>query len=219
MNSISDIKHCYYINLSSRMDRKQHVEKQLERVGIVGTRFNAVELKNGALGCSMSHLKCLKNALDNDLPHVLICEDDITFLKPEVFVNQVNKFLESHGDDNSWDVLLLAGNNVPPYKILDDTCVQVSHCQTTTGYIVKRHYYKTLISNIQAGINILVKELDSGFYYAIDKYWLSLQKTDKWLLLTPLTVVQKDDYSDIEKRVTNYSKLMLDLDKPHLFKA
>ena len=218
MKCIADIKHAFYINLTKRTDRKEYVEQQLSSVGIVVERFNAVELKNGAIGCSMSHLKCLKNALDNDLPHVLICEDDITFLKPEVFVRQFNKFLELHGEDDSWDVLLIAGNNVPPYNVVDDTCIQVSHCQTTTGYIVKKHYYKTLIANIQEGINNLVKNLDAGFYYAIDKYWLSLQKTDRWFLLTPLTVVQKDDYSDIEKKVTNYSKLMLDLDKPHLQK-
>jgi GR25 family glycosyltransferase involved in LPS biosynthesis len=219
MKSITDIKHAFYINLLKRTDRKKHVEEQLSSVGIVGTRFNAVELTNGALGCSLSHLKCLKNAFDNDLPHVLICEDDITFLDPLTFTHQFNKFLESRGDDNSWDVLLLAGNNVPPYKIVDDTCIQVRHCQTTTGYIVKKHYYRTLMTNIQEGINLFLKNPKLGFCYAIDKYWLSLQKTDKWFLLTPLTVVQKDDYSDIEKRVTNYSKLMLDLDKSHLFKA
>jgi len=218
MKSIADIKHAFYINLTKRTDRKKHVEEQLSSVGIVGERFNAVEISNGAIGCSLSHLKCLKNAFDNDLPHVLICEDDITFLEPEVFINQVNKFLESHCDDNSWDVLLLAGNNVPPYKLVDDTCVKVKHCQTTTGYIVKKHYYKKLMTNIQEGINLFIKNPQLGFSYAIDKYWISLQKRDNWFLITPLTVVQKDNYSDIEKKVTNYSKLMLDLDKPHLQK-
>jgi hypothetical protein len=66
MKSIADIKYAFYINLLKRTDRKKHVEEQLSSVGIVGTRFNAVELTNGALGCSLSHLKCLKNAFDND---------------------------------------------------------------------------------------------------------------------------------------------------------
>lgn len=217
MKSIADIKHAFYINLLKRTDRKKHVEEQLSSVGIVGERFNAIELSNGAIGCSLSHLKCLKNAFDNDLPHVLICEDDITFLEPEVFVNQLNKFLESHCDDNSWDVLLLAGNNVPPYKLVDDTCVKVRHCQTTTGYIVKKHYYKKLMTNIQEGINLFIKILSWAFLMQLTNIGYHCKK-DKWFLITPLTVVQKDNYSDIEKKVTNYSKLMLDLDKPHLLK-
>jgi hypothetical protein len=38
-------------------------------------------------------------------------------------------------------------------------------------------------------------------------------------LITPLTVTQREDYSDIEKRSTNYSHLMLDLNKEAFFKA
>ena len=37
-------------------------------------------------------------------------------------------------------------------------------------------------------------------------------------MITPLSVVQREDYSDIEQRVTNYGQLMLDLDKQHLMR-
>jgi hypothetical protein len=37
-------------------------------------------------------------------------------------------------------------------------------------------------------------------------------------LITPLSVVQREDYSDIEQRVTNYGHLMLDLDKEQLIR-
>ena len=53
---------------------------------------------------------------------ILIVEDDITFLDPELFVKQINKFFELHNND--WDVILFAGNNMPPYKVIDDTCVK-----------------------------------------------------------------------------------------------
>jgi len=62
MNSISDIKHAFYINLETRPDRKQHVEEQLQNIGISAERFNAIRLQNGAIGCSMSHLKCIEIA-------------------------------------------------------------------------------------------------------------------------------------------------------------
>ena len=138
MKSISVIKHAFYINLETRPDRKEHVEKQMELIGIKATRFNAIRLKNGALGCSMSHLKILENAKKNNLEHVLIVEDDILFTKPDIFVIQVNKFLSTHSD---FDVVLVAGNNRPPYIEIDDTCIQVTQCQTTTGYLVQNHYF------------------------------------------------------------------------------
>jgi glycosyl transferase family 25 len=210
MKSISDIKHAFYINLLSRPDRKQHVENQLQSIGIKADRFNAIKMTNGAIGCSMSHLNIIETAKSNDWEHVLIVEDDILFTNPDLFVRQFNKFLSNHKD---FDVVLIAGNNLPPYKTVDDTCVQVTHCQTTTGYIVRKHYYDTLIKNYKDGILLLMKEPHNHNLYAIDKHWFNLQAIHKWYLIIPLSVTQREDYSDIERRPTNYTPVMLDLDK------
>jgi glycosyl transferase family 25 len=215
MNSILDIKHAFYINLHKRPDRKQHVENQLKIVGINAERFDAVEMQNGAIGCSTSHLKVLEMAKANNLDHVLIVEDDILFTNPPLFVNQFNKFLSTHTD---FDVALIAGNNLPPYKMIDDTCVQVTQCQTTTGYLVKSHYYDKLIDNFKNGIVNQINNPNDRNQYAIDKYWFHLQKIDKWVLITPLTVAQREDYSNIERRPTNYISAMLDLHKGSFFK-
>ena len=55
-------KNTIFINLEHRQDRHNHVIKQLESLNINGTRLNAVKLKNGALGCTISHIKCLEKA-------------------------------------------------------------------------------------------------------------------------------------------------------------
>ena len=216
MNTIADIKHAFFINLDSRPDRKQHVEGQMSTLGIQAERFKAIKLKNGAIGCSMSHIKLLEMAKANNWPHILIVEDDILFTKPAIFVEQLNRFLTGHKD---FDVVLFAGNNMPPYTVVDDSCVRVSKCQTTTGYLVQRHYYDTLIANYKKGIECLMREPHNHALYAIDKYWFHLQALHKWYLITPLTVVQREDYSDIEKRPTNYMRHMLDLDKQALFRS
>ena len=214
LNNIADITNVFYINLTERIDRRVQVEQQLSKVGLINfNRFNAIKLPNGALGCSMSHLKCLQLAKERNLDHILIVEDDIIFLNPGIFIGQLNKFLQNNKE---WDVLLIAGNNVPPYRVVDDTCVQVSWCQTTTGYLIRKQYYDTLINNIKEGINMLIREPKNKIMYAIDKYWLSLQKSDTWLLLVPLTVSQREGYSNIENCVTNFTKIMVDLDKPYL---
>jgi hypothetical protein len=163
-----------------------------------------------SLGALNLHLKCLEIAKEHGWPHLLIVEDDIKFLNPELFKNQFNLFLSRH---KSWDVVLIGGNNVPPYTKIDDTCVKVSSCQTTTGYLVNRHYYDILIDNYRNGIKKLLKFPDQHKIYAIDKYWFQIQKRDNWFLIIPLTVTQREDYSDIEKRPTNYTPVMIDLDK------
>ena len=216
INSLDDIKHVFYINLEHRDDRKEHVENQLSIIGLKGQRFNAIKMENGAIGCSMSHLKLLQEAVKNNLPHILIVEDDITFLNPDLFKQQINKFFQSR---DSWDVVLFAGNNMPPYENIDDTCVKVSRCQTTTGYLVNGHYIKVLLQNIRMGLTNLLHNPNDKFKFAIDKFWFILQQTGKWYLIIPLSVIQREDYSDIEKKVTKYERLMTDLDKEEMFKA
>jgi GR25 family glycosyltransferase involved in LPS biosynthesis len=210
LNCTSDITNIYYINLDTRVDRKFHIENQLNLLKWSGARFSAIHHPFGALGCSLSHLYLLKYARKNKLSHILIMEDDVTFLEPSLFLNNLNNFLGTH---SNFDVLLLAGNNMGDYTRIDDNCVKVTHCQTTTAYLVKEHYYDTLIKNYENGINLLQLNQNKRDFYALDQYWGLLQKQDNWFLLTPLTIIQRADTSDIEKRYIDYKSAMLDLDK------
>ena len=216
LTKISDIANVFYINLEHRTDRKQHIESQLKHVGFNNVeRFNAVRMKNGRIGCTLSHIKCIELAKERNYSHVVICEDDTKFTNVELFQKQLNKFLSTQ---HNWDVVLFAGNNVPPYEKIDETCVTVTRCQTTTCYMVNRNYYDTLLENYKEGMEKLLRTPEQHISYAIDKYWFSLQLKDNWYLITPLTVIQREDYSDIEGRVTNYAHLMTDLDKTELLR-
>jgi len=201
-----------YINLLSRTDRKNHVESELKKIGINNpTRFNAIKMENGAIGCSMSHLKCVELAKKSNFDYVFICEDDITFLNPTLFTMQLQMFLSKH---KTWDVILVAGNNMVPFEAVDSTCIKVSNCQTTTGYIVKREYYDKLMENYKEGIQKQIKEPNVP-EYKIDKYWFKLQKEDNWFLIIPLSIIQREDYSDIEKKNTNFGNYMLNYNKAY----
>ena len=213
INNITDIKNIFYINLASRPDRKVFFENQMKMVGLKAIRFNAIKNQIGAIGCSLSHLYLLQHAKKNNLDHILIMEDDIMFLNPQIFIQNINNFLSKH---NNFDVLLIAGNNMGEYTRIDENCVKITHCQTTTGYLVKKHYYDKLIDNYKTGIQKFIKNVNLKLDYAIDQYWCKLQCIDNWYLLTPLTVSQKPDYSDIEKQKINYNVVMLDLDKSKL---
>ena len=216
LTSLSDIRHAFYINLEHRTDRREQIEEELQKININAQRFNAIRVANGAVGCTISHIKLLENAIHNNYPHLLILEDDIQFLEPEIFKNSFNHFIQSHG--NSWDVIIFSGNNIPPYTPIDDNCIKVLRCQTTTGYLVNGHYLRTLCNNMKEGLNKLINNPQMHYFFAVDKYWFSLQRRDNWYLIIPPTVVQREGYSDIEKRMTNYKNMMIDLDKEYLFK-
>ncbi len=214
------LKNCLYINLEHRKDRLEHVEKQLKLIDISGERFNAIKMKNGAIGCTLSHIKCIEIAKSRDWEYVFICEDDITFTNPKVFLKSLNKLYNDKVLFNAdWKVIIIGGNNCPPYDKLSDYCIRVSSCQTTTGYIVKKSYYDTLLTNFRESANNLLRDPNNKRMYALDMYWKQLQKVDLWYMVIPVTVTQLDnDYSDIEERTVSYSYLMKDLDKPWLFK-
>jgi GR25 family glycosyltransferase involved in LPS biosynthesis len=211
INSLDDIKHVYYINLDSRPDRNQNAISQLNKIGLVGKRFNAIKHSRGAIGCTMSHLEVLKIAKKDEHEHVLICEDDIYFTNHILFINQINKFLSLHKDD--WDVVLFCGNNNGDFTVIDDTCVKVSNSQTSTGYLVKKPYYETLIHNVEIGLENLLRNPSEERKYAIDQYWTRIQTANNWYLITPLSVTQKASFSNIEGRFVNYSNELLVLDK------
>lgn len=201
------MEHVYYINLESRTDRRKHVESQLKSLGWNYERFNAVKANSGRVGCSLSHLTLLKMAKEKELPYIVIIEDDIHFTNIPKFKSLHKHFIENVSD---FDVYLLAGNLRPPVEKITNNILKISISYTTTGYIVKKHYYDTMIENIKQGITNLIKNPSNGMN-AIDVNWIPLQKKGKWYISYPRTVTQlANEYSDIEKRIINYDHLMLD---------
>jgi len=210
-----------YINLDHREDRKWQVVSQFSELGwTTFERFSATKTTNGAIGCGISHIKCLELALERGWEMVTIIEDDFKCVDVPTFRNSISNFWENHEKDNLvWDVLLLGGNVCPPYvkpaKV--DYCVQVSNCQTTIGYVVKRSFFKTLIHNMREAVANLVRYPDKKRDFAIDIYWKRLQSSGKWYLITPLTITQYTCFSDVEEQEKNYDHLMLDMEKRWFF--
>jgi glycosyl transferase family 25 len=203
------LENVFYINLASRTDRREKVEEELTKLKWKFERFDAIRNENGRIGCSTSHLRVLELAKSRDLDYVVVVEDDIHFTFPALFNALFDQFKKSK-EYNEFDVLLLAGNLRPPVELVSKHLLRVHKSWTTTGYIVKKHYYDTLIENIREGIENLTKEPENHHLYAIDAYWMRLQERDRWFILVPRTINQRPDMSDIEGRFTDYSHLMLD---------
>ena len=65
----------YYINLEHRIDRKEHIENQIKKYIdpelSITKRFNAIENKNGHIGCSKSHLNIIEECIQNNYNNLL----------------------------------------------------------------------------------------------------------------------------------------------------
>jgi len=217
------LKNILYINLDHRTDRLTQVKEEffnkleIERLtNKAPERFPAIGHQKGAIGCAISHIKCLEIALQRKYPYVFICEDDIEFLNPQHFLKAIREF--EMNPPPKWNVFIVSGNSVPPYAQYNSSCIKVVNCQTTTGYITHYNYYEALIQNYREGLSLLMQYPGNDKNFAIDKYWKELQLSKTWYMLYPPCVIQRASYSDIEKKVVSYGELMLDLEKKHLFK-
>lgn len=213
------LEHILFINLEQRTDRLIHIHNEFEKLGIENAeRMNAVKTANGAIGCTLSHIKCIEKAKQQKWEYVCVMEDDIVFTNPILFMNSLDKFYhEYHSKGLPWKVLILGGNACPPYEMIGDYMIRVINCQTTTGYICHSSYYDTLLQNFKESADNLVK---TGIkqHFALDVYWKRLQYSSRqWYMLYPPTITQMDGHSDIENRSISYTHLMLDLEKRWLF--
>lgn len=207
------LENVYYINLRNCKLRKKETEDELIRMNWKFQRFEGIKHDDGRIGCCISHLKVIEMAKKNNLEYIVVVEDDIQFLQPDNY-NQLliyfNNFIKLNNLD--YDVLLLAGSMLDRangIKPINNIIYKAIACLTTTGYIVKKHYYDKLIDNYKEAIQLLINhgEDDRG---CIDVNWQKLQSIDNWYILIPRTINQRPSHSIIQNRFVNYSSMLLD---------
>lgn len=146
----------FYINLVRRVDRKCDTEKELDRVGIVAERFEAIEpddrggFKNrGKRGCTISHTAVIRMAKTLDLESVLVMEDDVMFAdnihsRMEVLAPMLNV--------REWDMFYFQATR--PKRITDrfgDTgLVKIDGTLNAHCYGVHRRAYDVLLAALDS---------------------------------------------------------------------
>ncbi len=204
------LKHTFVINMADRADRLHHATLEFEKIHTPFERFDAIVENDGAIGCSKSHIRCLELAIERGYEYVFICEDDITFTRPDIFLSSLENFTQSPPEQ--WDLLMIGGvvysSSGESYKQIEPFYARVYESQTTTGYIVPKRYMNTLLQNFQDGLAGFM-ETGNRWAYTIDAYWKKLQRSDEWYFLTPPTIIQYANWSNIEKSHTDYGRGML----------
>jgi glycosyl transferase family 25 len=195
--------HIWYINLDARTDRRAGIESELKGIGLYerATRLSAIQHQKGYIGCAMSHIKALQDALISDAEIAIILEDDARWRLPlqTVKTNMEHVMLES------FDVCLL-GCSIYGFRsepIPGSLFRRVLAGQTTTGYMIRRSYIPTLIACFERALSAL----SAGAEYkdaSIDHVWKQLQAKDNWIVPVPSWMVQMDSYSDILNKRVSY---------------
>jgi GR25 family glycosyltransferase involved in LPS biosynthesis len=112
MQQLHVIDRVYVVNLASRQDRRQVWEQLAEKLPLLKSKIefytavdgskltNRTKLRNGELGCSMSHAGIWRDALAKGYRFILVFEDDVLF--DELFETKLNSLLEELKEDFDW---------------------------------------------------------------------------------------------------------------------
>ena len=191
----------FYINLDRRTDRREQMEKEMNQMGFTLERFSAISHKIPALGCSLSHIAVLREAQKRDYESVLILEDDFEFL---ISKEEFQLILENLPSD--FDVVML-GYYIVESEPYNETFGKVLQATTTSGYIVHKRFYSTLLKTVEEGTNLFEEnqnEHDAVSKYIIDQFWKKIQKEARWYYTLKRVGKQRSGYSDLVGEIVNY---------------
>lgn len=222
---------CYisYLNLDHRLDRREHMEKELARVGIEAERTrgklpNEFNLKNpkykvqvnrtpGSIGCWAGMVEIAEKALTLN-KHAMIFEDDLLFCDD---IHERFKIIEEFDKEYIWDVIWLGGTvHINPShwhngmnmdlitKSVGTDCLYVGHKYMFRSFgSFSTHAWILNKNSIRKVVDMLddFQHLSMG----IDHAHINLSsQLDNYVLL-PGSVIQKDNKSDIGNGDTIFS--------------
>lgn len=200
------ISKIFYINLDKRIDRHAEIEEELRSHGLVGERFSAHYHPMGFVGCTHSHLDVLKIAQERDYANVLILEDDFEFLvSQEEMENAFEQLFSGSTLGPNFDVCKLSYSLCESEELPETPFLtRVLFSQTSSGYLINRHYYDTLINVLENALPIL-EQTGQHWLYTIDQAWHPLQKRDRWVCFTQRLGKQRSGFSDNSQCYVDYT--------------
>tara|TARA_B100001094_G_C18013517_1_gene711320 strand:- start:265 stop:897 length:633 start_codon:yes stop_codon:yes gene_type:complete len=200
----------YYINLDSRLDRKEHIEsnvipifkkyvKEVKRFSAFDhTKYSSITQR--AAGCSYSHLAIWNESIFEKYDKILIVEDDFEFIVNEETVNNVFDLL-SKIDYNICNLGYVTTDTVHKTNLkYIHKCYKV---QTTSCYAASPIFLEKMIPSIKESADNLMTNQEHHIN-AIDIAWQKFQTDPKWFISDRLGK-QLVGHSDIENRFCNYA--------------
>jgi glycosyl transferase family 25 len=195
----------FCINLDSRPDRWKEAKEQFDGLQINVERISAIkgtdlnldwppEIKEGAVGCSLSHLFVMKMAKHLQLNNYLVLEDDIEFDE-----NFNEKFLDIYENQvpKDWDMLYLGGQHFHGMNLqqISENVFKCEYTLTTHSFAVKNTVYDLFINKL---IDITKP---------CDVHFAESHKHINAYVIIPHLTWQGQSYSDVENANVDYTFL------------
>jgi len=202
----------YYINLENREDRKTEFLEEMRRLNVPDekiVRINAVyKPGQGDLGCSLSHIIAIEQFMNSGLTNCIVFEDDFTFTQDLRTIN--SEFQEVFDKQVNYSVIMLSASEIETANTEYTHLKKVNNAQTTSGYMLTKHFAPVLLQNYKEGVKLLEdsykigKSIELQHPFCIDQYWKRLQPQSNWYMFLPKLGVQRESHSDIQGGVVNY---------------
>lgn len=203
------------INRESRADRLAHVDRQCRKHGLNPMeRFEAHEGNqldgtfNGNFGCVASHRGVFELICDAQWDRTLILEDDFEIVNPGYDSDHCKNRLPFHEQwaktepeiPADWDMLYLGGHYAaPPKERVSEHIIRIGRMFTTSSYAVSLNFARAACPHIQG----------SGPIDSLFGHWHDDPKFNCYIV-TPRLMVQYENESDLQHRVMNNARCMLD---------
>lgn len=213
-NGFNKLDKIYIINLEHRIDRKESILNEMNKLGICNNKIQIIKAiyrkDYGAIGCGLSHILALEDAIKNNYNKIAILEDDyILNIDADDYNDKIDNILNLE-----WDVFLLAANIEKAENTNYNNILKITKARTTSGYILNNNMFEVLKDNFKEACDNMELYKDKTKYderiikhnYAIDMYWQKLQNNYLWLTYNNENRIGKQlpSYSDIENRFTSY---------------
>lgn len=214
------VSHALYINLDHREDRRQQIEEEIKKLNLEPLRIaseipsqdfvdekirlfkesgrliddHSINLAKSRISCTLSHLKAIRHAKDNNWDYVLILEDDCFFADSSLQI--INAALAEIHRVEEFDILYLGSNIVIPFRSIATNLAKIEAAWCMHAYILPKHMYDIFLN------------FEWNNHLTIDSYVMSFQNVKKSYITCPLVANQRPSYSDIEQKNVDYTHVI-----------
>jgi GR25 family glycosyltransferase involved in LPS biosynthesis len=200
---MQNINQILYINMDNRIDRRQIIEAEFERVGIkpiIFTRFPACSYKGCPnAGCLLSHANALEMAYTMGYENVLILEDDFIFIEDIEKINHdISEFFKMVEEGLEWDVLMFTTCAAEVSEYTNNIISRVSSSGNGAGYLVNRNMMLVISELFKSNVDNLYYT-KQHWIYQNDILWKRLMPETNWYMFNQYLGYQKGGYSDLSQ--------------------
>ncbi len=197
LNPFSCFDKIYCINLDSRPDRWELVQKEFAKADILDLveRFPAIEIPdNPSKGNHLSHAACIRMAKESGARNVLIFEDDLEWLDdPLVLKRAIHQLPED------WDLFYLGVNIERPAFQVDYHIAKLTFAYSTHAYAINSNMFDLLIE-----LNEDPKTIHNDVRISTD-----IVPNHNVYCTIPLLAGQRKSYSDIMSTVMDSNPVFI----------